>query len=951
MAATQKYQLIVEAQARGEEELLRLERALTRVDDSTKKLRNTTFEIVGSIAATTAAIKAGTASMAAFAQANIAAESGLRQTITGYRSLRLAAASFAGAGALAFTATTIGAVVLAEKIGQISNRYGKLIEQNALLAAQNKQTFESTQTFSTVGTVTGRDLSAFAAFSPDQLRDYISELKKIPDPIDRNRRAVEIFGKDAAAAYDLVGTGITRNLIAAQELTQQLDYPTRTSIQRLRDDFKAFEDFRPFDMAVESLRQFREEARQGITIKTATAVDFLRTLGNRLPKTGDGAGGVEGGVAIDSGERPGLGVPTYDELRRMAPGVIGTSPRFTTDARGDTIPIAPGLPSLVSIGQRRAAVLSANARSSSLESLRSQLAGAQASANIAAAAVQQGGPLAESSSLALLQAEKLILTLENQIKSIEKLKAAEEGLARLRKSVQQDIQFADLTPVQRRQAEAISQFGVGAAAQFNPLLAREQREAIDRVRSGGRTLTAEGVKAAEAGSQQTLEDQTRLFRSSLTRSISNEEDSLTKLRAAIRESNQSDERRVETQAKIVALTTGPGGELAAINKIYELKRAGLEQEIAFGEEIFNLNERRYQIEEERTLSILDLQRQRRDEARGLASDFVGSLQSGRPQDFFRQQGGRLINQIGTNALTGTFQRVQSTLGSIGAASGLGGLLKGTLLDPSNATPIDKNTLATERNTAALERVSVGGFSAGTGSALALPSGFNAIAALGPASGLFGQSAYGKVAQITGGAASALAPGGLFAGARSGSIQLGNGSATTAEGLGLTTTASRTANIAGSTASIGAGALTAYRGFKQGGVAGISQGITAALGTAALIPGPQQPFIAAAAATAALVSMLLPDPKKARDAAINREIQDAYFAENAPMSFSMDRFGRGYDYNKRGDMRGVPVTININALDSRSITDNRESIADAVRMAVYEGHGLNRAMQEAVGAAA
>ena len=118
--------------------------------------------------------------------------------------------------------------------------------------------------------------------------------------------------------------------------------------------------------------------------------------------------------------------------------------------------------------------------------------------------------------------------------------------------------------------------------------------------------------------------------------------------------------------------TGPGGELEAIEKIYALKNAGLDQELQYGNEIFDLTQRRLQIEQERTLSILNLQRQRRDEARGLASDFVGSLQSGDPSSFFKQQGGRLINQIGTNALTGTFQRVQSTLGGIGAASGFGG---------------------------------------------------------------------------------------------------------------------------------------------------------------------------------------------------------------------------------------------------------------------------------------
>lgn len=416
-----------------------------------------------------------------------------------------------------------------------------------------------------------------------------------------------------------------------------------------------------------------------------------------------------------------------------------------------------------------------------------------------------------------------------------------------------------------------------------------------------------------------------------------------------RELNESFARRfVEFEERKVELLTGPGGELAAINQIYELKKAGLEQELQYGTEIFNLSERRLQIEQERTLSILNLQRQRRDEARGLASDFVGSIQGGDPKSFFRQQGGRLINQVGTNVLTGTFQRVQSTLGRFGASTGLGSLLGGTILDPANATPLDKTAAATERTAVATERIaaSVSGGIPGTGGSLR---GFDAIRALGPASGFTGGFS-STLGQITGGAASVLSPGGLFAGLRpDGSIQLGNGRATTAQGLGLNTTASRTANVAGSIAALGAGTLTAIRGFQQGGLSGITQGITASLGTAALIPGPQQPFIAAAAATAALVSMLLPDPKKARDRAINRQLEDAYYAEASPLAYNFDQMGYGYDTNKRGDMR-QDVTIVVQTMDARSFADNREMITDAVRQSVYEGHSLNRAMRETLMAA-
>lgn len=402
---------------------------------------------------------------------------------------------------------------------------------------------------------------------------------------------------------------------------------------------------------------------------------------------------------------------------------------------------------------------------------------------------------------------------------------------------------------------------------------------------------------------------------------------------------------VQFEERKIEMLTGPGGELAAIQKIYDLKTAGLQQELDYGNEVFDLTQRRLQIEQDRTLRILEIQRQRKDEARGLASDFVGSIQSGDPASFFKQQGGRLINQIGTNALTGTFQRVQSTLGSIGASSGLGGLLKGTLLDPANATPIDKNTLATERNTAALERSSSGGFQ------VSGPNGFNPLRALGPVGGfigdlgVFGGASKSNPLVFSAADKSTVTPAPGFIGlgtTESGAVvPLGGGLSKTARGVG----------IAGAVAG---GAIGAYTQFKAGGAQGALNGTAALAGAAGSIlalsgvSGPAAPILAGVALGLQGIAMILGDPKKKRDAQINQRITDAYYDEAAPMSYSMDRLGRSYDTNKLGGLR--EITVNISALDSKSIVDARESIADALRLAVYEGHGINRAMQEAVGAA-
>lgn len=945
MPATDTFRLVIQSEARGDAELKRMELSINRLADAVEKGQRRsassyedsqkrssaamakvaadndsfaqrvqaasirTTKAITEVTATVVGMKLAFEGAAASAVTLASNQQVVSRVIDGYRALRLATSAAAGSGALAFTAVSIGAVVAAEKIAQISNNYGKLIEQNALLTASNKQTFGSVQTFGTASRVTGRDLSAFSAFDPDKVRDYITELEKIQDPVDRAKRATELFGKDAATAYELLGTSIKDRIRDAQELTQQLDAPTRASIQRLRDDFKAFENFRPFDDAVDSLRLLREEAKQGITIRFSAALDFVRGLGNRLGPAGD-AGGLDGAIAVDSGERPGLGIPSYDDFRRMAREVIGSSARFNAEGTAPNSALLPKSPNTGSLSLGR--------------SFRSGAAGSEDSLLAAISDISQQRT----------KLRNILSTPGIGDADFKDINGRLLGLASQEASLQERL---------KNLREAGKPFVVkesdlrGTDYQPGPQFARRGKDGfiIPEGTTGSFAVTEADRRKFEAGAYNpgnaTFDAERRQQQQEKERNV-----------AFARSEAQFQERKIE-------LLTGPGGELDAINKIADLRLAALQQEIDLGAEILDSNERRFQIEEDRELRLLEYQKRRRDQARELASDFVGAIQSGRPQDFFRQQGGRLLNQIGTNALTGTFQRIQGSLGTFGASTGLGGLLKGTLLDPSNAAPIDKNTLATDRNTAALERVTTGASASGVG-------GFSTPASAGAAlpAMLQGYSASfssptGKIAQIGAGLASVVAPGGLFAGLRSGSISQGNGRATTTQGLGIDSTAARAANVTGSIATLGAGALTAFRGFQQGGAAGITQGITATLGTAALIPGPQQPFIAAAAATAALVGMLLPDPKKARDRQINTLLNDSLYTEPSSMAFNLDRGGRSLDTDKLGNMR--PIQVNVSALDAQSLMDRRLDIADAIRQSIYDGHGIVRAIQEGSGIAA
>lgn len=429
-----------------------------KLEESGKAVVATVTSISAAIVASGAAFSQAALGTAAFAKASLVAESSVKRTIDTYRAVRLATSAASGSGALFFTGITIGASIAVHKLAEISNGYSKLIEQNAVLAAQSERSFGSVQTFSVASTVTGKSLGDLSAFDPDKVRDYLTELKKIPDPIDRARRAHELFGKEADTAYKLLGTGIEKNIIAAQELAARLDAPTRASIQRLRDDFKAFEDFSPFDRAKESLRQFREEARQAITIKIAAVFDFVRELPNKLvPKgqeAGGGFGGPEGGVGFDSGERPGLGIPTYDDFRRMAAEVIGTSPRFKRQRimpssaaekaeqdlyperrKYETVVAGPAVESqylsrvddLLGRMSPRASKLASDVvkeDESSLSTLKSNRDAAEKSRLALAKIIDQGGSVGKDNQLFLVQADNLYKALDAKIKVME---AAEEA--------------------------------------------------------------------------------------------------------------------------------------------------------------------------------------------------------------------------------------------------------------------------------------------------------------------------------------------------------------------------------------------------------------------------------------------------------------------------------------------------------------------------------------------
>lgn len=423
------------------------------------------------------------------------------------------------------------------------------------------------------------------------------------------------------------------------------------------------------------------------------------------------------------------------------------------------------------------------------------------------------------------------------------------------------------------------------------------------------------------------------------------------------------------QERLIALTTGPGGELAAIEQIKNLRIEAAQREFAIKKDLLDFNRQSWQAEQDAVIAVAELRQRKLSDYKNTAGEVYDALigrNGGGLGDMVRGQLHILQRQLFVNASAGIFEQFGGTLGRVGQASGLGGLLSGTIFDPANAQGgVVANTTATDRNTQALERNTVatasalsiggltGGLTGGGGGGLASlgglfgPSGGDlmslGIPGLGLPSGGGGNKLLGN---IFSGLSSPLTAG-LFSGFRGGdySVALGNGQATSAGALGLTSTAGRVANIGASGAIAGLGALGIYQGLKQGGPRGTTQAIGSALGVAAMIPGPQQPFLQAGALIAGFVGAMLPDPKMQRAEEINRTLASSRYTETLGVDRFTDQYGNNVDYNRRGEIRVMqPVTVNVSAMDSKSFLDRADDIGSAVKRAIQGGHDVADSMR-------
>jgi hypothetical protein len=941
MPAIDRYQLLVESQTRGEAEVRRFSDALNKLADtvdrnnkktassaeaSGKRVSQATAAVRKDVELTGASIQRSlTNPLEALSDKIVGGSSGLAK-FAGAAAGITAAVALTGAGLKTFLQ---GVSETALEIRSLSQSTGLTISQaDKLRAAANLTGFdirnlkEAALDLSVALKDSGgqggqtRDLlrqlgvqAVTAAGDARPLGDVLLEtfeaLSKIDDVTKRVNLSRVLGGEDAAKNVQPLLVGLRE----ANRVAEQLGFGTRDNLLKALDE--SYRQLLKFDAQWEILKGKLAEKIAPIVIPFITRVvdtvsgDFRQGLffpgtqraadyGQAFRQTAAAAQtGVDGAGILD-GER----VDVRGSLGRLAPAVPSAISDFS---------------SATAMAARFRAGLSGNddgikLRIDEIGKQRAELVQKLSSGALAPATFKE-----LEGKLANLAAEEF--RLHGRIKQIEAARAGAE----LR------IDSSTLVPLNTGSTVSVQRF---------PSLLR-RGENPDAIASGARSFFVADSAAIAAANQDTGQFAARAQGEAAAAAASRE-------RAV-----QFVQQELQFQLAKIELLSGPGGELATVERIAALKRAALEQELQSGAEIVDLRERQLAIEEERVLRLLELQRRRRDEARGLASDLVGSLQAGRPGDFFRNQRDRLINQVGTNALEGVTNRALGALGQFGASTGLGGLLRGTILDPANATPVDRNTAATDRNTAALERMTTGGAIGGLtggGGVGGVLSG--ALSGLGIPGGVFqGTSRNPTIFSAAPGGGMTPVPGFIGLGQDdTGQVAPFSGPPAISKGL-------RGVGIAGAAAG---GVLGVLSGIRQGGARGAIDATGSAAGAASTIlalsgvTGPAAPILAGVALGAMFLKGALPDPKQERDRRLNALISDSIFTEAAPTTYTMDARGRAFDQNKRGDYRSIPpIQVTINALDSRSFLDNRESIADAVRLAAYEGHGIGRAMREVV----
>jgi hypothetical protein len=350
-------------------------------------------------------------------------------------------------------------------------------------------------------------------------------------------------------------------------------------------------------------------------------------------------------------------------------------------------------------------------------------------------------------------------------------------------------------------------------------------------------------------------------------------------------------------------------DLVAAAKLQQVKLGIVTLDQVLGER----EEKRYQAQIAREDALAELQAKDLEHYQELAGSVFDAIKGHSTNQWARSFVTGQEKTIFENLAGGAFKHIGESLGLAGDLSGIsklpkpfGGMLSGTVLDPANRAVVstDNNTVATDRNTAALVATARGlglSPSAGVPGAIGLPGGAGSGLSGGMLSGfdIYNLPTSGNpLTQFD-------IPG------MGGSTAFGVPEITDADiAAGMSNPASwgrsQPGMSAGQIAGYGTAALMAgygiYSGLSEGGVGGDAQALASGLAGASAIPGPQAPFLMAAAALTSMVGAILGQNPQHRAAQINEMLASNQYLGNTPLNVTQGMNGTYEDFDARGNLR-------------------------------------------------
>ena len=400
-----------------------------------------------------------------------------------------------------------------------------------------------------------------------------------------------------------------------------------------------------------------------------------------------------------------------------------------------------------------------------------------------------------------------------------------------------------------------------------------------------------------------------------------------------------------------------------------------------------------------------LELQRLDQFKSIFSGLVISAQGGPNQlrSFLKGQGTRLEETVLGNLAGIIYPSVSGVLGgtSLSPNSFAGRLLAGTPFGPKAGDPVSVATLNTDKQTLRTAIATEGIFKALTGQTVPGPGATSvgstiSLSPLGPGwagipipglntnGGAFESGIAGVtgISSTIGKALGLPSISGVLGGVLGGVANIGRINPITGGGPGLqpgTFTASARVGAAVGDVAAGLGVYQGISSIARGGGGNIAAGVGETLMSIAPFTGPAAPFVAAAGAAASLISSFFGDPKQIRANQISKSIFTNQYLAPQAQNLTIGTNGGYADVDQYGNVRTSnlnpypivsnsyldvprrvvvpghqispfggftnatgaqvpqPIVIHVNALDSKSLIDRAPDVAAAVHRAIQSGH--------------